>query len=233
MQQIIRDDLEMLKLSARLISKKLTESQNLARVNASDQLLTRCRLGRRDFYETICDEAMTLKASGNPWTCRPEIAFVVDTSPSIGRRTADTFIVPLLSNFENELRRLPNAPGDGSQGSNLHLVTFNKAAVAITLNSIGASYNSIMKTAQKAIKNAPITGGTCLSCGIEAATKILQEKGIHVLTVGVIGKKDALDVGQMTDIADNTSRFWKTASASESSKNAIDIVDLIAGLSCF
>lgn len=110
--------------------------------------------------------------------CRPEIAFVVDTSPSIGRRTADTFIVPLLSNFENELRRLPNAPGDGSQGSNLHLVTFNKAAVAITLNSIGASYNSIMKTAQKAIKNAPITGGTCLSCGIEAATKILQEKGL-------------------------------------------------------
>ena len=57
-QRIIREDLKMRKLSARWIPKRLTESQKHARVVTSHQLLTRCRLGRRDFYERLitCDE---------------------------------------------------------------------------------------------------------------------------------------------------------------------------------
>lgn len=106
--------------------------------------------------------------------CEPKIAFLVDTSPSIGRDLVDKDIVSFLANMETQLARLPRAPGDNRQGSNIHLVIFNKEANDYPLNSRNMSTTRIKRAIQSTLQETPIEGGTCISCGMELANAIIK-----------------------------------------------------------
>jgi hypothetical protein len=117
------------------------------------------------------------QVQGKRYTCQFDVAFVVDTSPSIGRDTLDSLLTDTLVNIQNELARLPNAPGDLSQGSELHLVLFGKGASTIDLQSVGADNFDVKKRLVTSIKRDEVDGGTCIACGLEEAVRVLKSNG--------------------------------------------------------
>lgn len=109
--------------------------------------------------------------------CKADVALVLDVSSSVGERSLMDVVEPLVLTIFRQLQRLPAGPGDDSFDTQLLVVMFNEDSTLYDIKSISQSETQILKAIQNTFKQQKLGGGSCISCGLDMARKVLQEKG--------------------------------------------------------